>query len=775
MNSIKNAIVTITLLVVGYGSYVILREPTPAQFVDSRQPQSSVAASSSSDVDISVPDIQLSELSPADLAAAPIASPVGSRFEQPRWSNGTGTTQSRSADLQTLQPNLPGARPNVANNLASNFTAAKDAAAQQLEKTSEALSNRFQQARTFADDTAKSIETSTNQLGNQVQTFGNDVAARAKEFGAAAKEKLDTSLPPLPALAQDPNAAKIPELKTKLTTTAPAEATPEQVQFELPKSRFGGLQAKDAVPQKTSIEPPVAALAEPNSSIKPPFADKMQSENPFRKSVQVDDSKDKFPHMPRVDEWEPYEGAPLSAEQLAQQNAAAGNPTFTNNSSASLAAQPSSNAPSQAQPAEQSTSITVVEPGIVLPADATPMIANEGVTGGEVPNQGLASGNQGAKPFEPATEPTDTESTATAESYNPPVANRFQAPEKPNPVRPELTSSVTTLEPGSSTTAPGNSFANSSTSNGINSVPFATPANTTSSQNRFENQAATATPQAAAVAPQQTNATTTAPQTQFAGSNDLRPAAPVQPTEPKQPSGAFENVWKDVQALLKKREYSQALRTLTPWGSESDLSKEQLSRCVRLLDQLAGAIIYSRESYLEPAYTVQAGETLDEIAKQYGVPQQLIAKINGIAPPFALTNGEKLKVVRGPFRAAISLSRAELTLFVGAYYAGRFPIMVGPDLPPEPAFYEVADKSAGRAYFDRKLGREVNQSEESNRYGKHWLGLRGEHITSGHSVGIHGRSAKFSPADLGSINLAADDAEDVFSILSVGSRIQVLP
>ena len=41
-------------------------------------------------------------------------------------------------------------------------------------------------------------------------------------------------------------------------------------------------------------------------------------------------------------------------------------------------------------------------------------------------------------------------------------------------------------------------------------------------------------------------------------------------------------------------------------------------------------MIYSTEHQLEPARVVKPGETLDTIAKEYNVPSQLLAKINGI-------------------------------------------------------------------------------------------------------------------------------------------------
>jgi len=249
---------------------------------------------------------------------------------------------------------------------------------------------------------------------------------------------------------------------------------------------------------------------------------------------------------------------------------------------------------------------------------------------------------------------------------------------------------------------------------------------------------------------------------------------PIPPTMPEEGSAAFEKVWLETQELMLVKDVAKALRILTPWCADSNLNQEQNARCLRLLDELAGEVVYSRNSYLEPRYAVRAGETLEEIANTHGVPLELLAKINGIAAPFALSTGESLKVIRGPFRADVSISNKELTLYAGAYYAGRFKVEIGRDLPPEEAFYDVAEKTMGRNYFDRRTGSEVLRGQPDNRYGDHWLGLRGEHITTGHSVGIHGRPAAGVGSEPGCISLDRIDAADVFSILSIGSRVQIM-
>ncbi len=105
-----------------------------------------------------------------------------------------------------------------------------------------------------------------------------------------------------------------------------------------------------------------------------------------------------------------------------------------------------------------------------------------------------------------------------------------------------------------------------------------------------------------------------------------------------------------------------------------------------MLDPLAGEVIYSRRHLLDIAYVTNQGEVLEDIAKQYEVPSDILAKINAVDPVAPLPAGTRLKVVPGPFRAEIDLARSEMTLFVGELYAGRFAIEFGSQPTPTEGF-----------------------------------------------------------------------------------------
>jgi len=209
----------------------------------------------------------------------------------------------------------------------------------------------------------------------------------------------------------------------------------------------------------------------------------------------------------------------------------------------------------------------------------------------------------------------------------------------------------------------------------------------------------------------------------------------------------------------------EALATLSIFYNAPNLSGQQRADLLARLDPLAREVIYSREHLLAKPYRVAHDETLVDIAQQYQVPWQLLANINQVTDPMAILPGTELKVVQGPFRAEINLATEELTLFLGDLYAGRFPIAIGNDPPPQPGTFTVQDKQAKRTYYDRS-GSAVPPGSPNNPYGKAWLDLGGQ-------LCIHGSPEPTQPTDRGCISLADNYAADLLGILSHGSAVTI--
>lgn len=235
-------------------------------------------------------------------------------------------------------------------------------------------------------------------------------------------------------------------------------------------------------------------------------------------------------------------------------------------------------------------------------------------------------------------------------------------------------------------------------------------------------------------------------------------------SQPAPASADFASRMAAVQAQLDEGRLVEAHRALSQLYDDPSLDPEQRREVLTLVSRVAGTVVYSHEHHLlEQPYVVRPGETIDSIAQQYQVPSELLANINGVADP--LRPGQQLKVVRGPFEARVDLSRKKLSLWVQQYYAGEFDIACGAR-GPQPGEWVVREK--------------VPPTDPYNALRAPWLDL-------GEGVAIHGapraqeiqqgtdRQLVLSPEDAANASIAVTtaDAEDLYSILSVGSRIVV--
>lgn len=227
------------------------------------------------------------------------------------------------------------------------------------------------------------------------------------------------------------------------------------------------------------------------------------------------------------------------------------------------------------------------------------------------------------------------------------------------------------------------------------------------------------------------------------------PLPPTASTDPME----FAAFMDGVRQKLQEGRFVEVLQVLSEYYEKPNLPETQWNQVVDLLDRVAYAVIYSRDHMLEPAYTVRPGDTLPNIAQNYNVPWQLLAKINGITDPESLEPGQQLKVVRGRFEAEIDMARYELTLKLRGLYAGRFRIGVSPQARSLSGSFLVQDKSSGT------LGQDAC-----------WIKLADQVI-------IHAAS---DPGEIGtdqaggSICVEPDQIENLHAILSLGSLVRIV-
>jgi LysM repeat protein len=247
---------------------------------------------------------------------------------------------------------------------------------------------------------------------------------------------------------------------------------------------------------------------------------------------------------------------------------------------------------------------------------------------------------------------------------------------------------------------------------------------------------------------------TVTPATNMAASSSTPPGATMIPsaaapaTAP--PDGATTAPFDKVQLLLGQNKPAAALELLSGSFDNPQLSADDDRRVMELLDQLAGTVIYSNEHLLEAPHVVQPGERIDQIAARYQISWELLAKINGLPDPWNVAPGTKLKVVQGPFDALVDKGRRRLSLFLEGMYAGSFAVGFGRDRPPSDGLFAVANKTPSP--------------------------LRVLDLGNGMAIHTQNDALSLQTDDApGCIRLSPRDAEDVYDLLGIGSKVIVRP
>ena len=158
----------------------------------------------------------------------------------------------------------------------------------------------------------------------------------------------------------------------------------------------------------------------------------------------------------------------------------------------------------------------------------------------------------------------------------------------------------------------------------------------------------------------------------------------------------------------------------------TSLERDQLHKT---LDRMAYTIFYDpRQHILEPAYSVSPNETLATIAAQYKITPELLAALNGLNVPtnVPLAVGSKLKVIRGPVSASVSMSKKELLLLFDGLYAGRFHMGFAATARNQRGIVSVTQKIQNPQYIgplENGQWGEIAGGAANNPLGPYWIAL----------------------------------------------------
>jgi hypothetical protein len=208
----------------------------------------------------------------------------------------------------------------------------------------------------------------------------------------------------------------------------------------------------------------------------------------------------------------------------------------------------------------------------------------------------------------------------------------------------------------------------------------------------------------------------------------------------------------------------------------------------RHLEKVADATIFSRERRaddpLTDTYTIQPGDVLINIGRQFHVPHEVIMMINGIEDATRIRAGQQIKVPRGPFHAKIYKSKFRLDVYLQDLFVRCFPVALGTDAATPEGKWNVKERLLNPAYYppaSAEIKRVIPPDDPTNPLGEHWIGLEGIEgdAVGREGYGIHGTIEPESigkAVSLGCIRMHNKDVAFLYKLMLPGrSTVTTLP
>ncbi len=187
---------------------------------------------------------------------------------------------------------------------------------------------------------------------------------------------------------------------------------------------------------------------------------------------------------------------------------------------------------------------------------------------------------------------------------------------------------------------------------------------------------------------------------------------------------------------------------------------------MKRLSIVAYRIYFAPQPHYMDGYVIEPGDALQNIAKDYDVSWEYLAKLNRTEAK-KIRPGQKLKVIKGPFAAVVDLSDREMTVHSHGHYVARFEVGIGRDSSSPIGTLKVLEKLRDPTYYGPDGV--IEHDDPQNPLGEYWLDL-------GDTYGIHGTIDESSIGEAesqGCIRMKNRDIADVYDLLTVGSEVMI--
>ncbi len=214
-------------------------------------------------------------------------------------------------------------------------------------------------------------------------------------------------------------------------------------------------------------------------------------------------------------------------------------------------------------------------------------------------------------------------------------------------------------------------------------------------------------------------------------------------------------------------EAHQAYQDLAQKYGSTDIGKQALIKSNAIgLEAFFESLNDSNRTF----YTVQMGDNLSRIAKQYGVTAGLIQMANGLKSDkiFPL---QKLKVMTDPWNIVVVKSSNTMQLKVRDRVVRQYDVATGKDNSTPVGEFKIVNRLENPTWYYAEEGKVEPAGSPKNPLGSRWMGFDLE------GYGLHGTTDpdKIGQyATLGCVRMFNHEIEELFNIVPVGTTVSII-
>jgi len=170
-------------------------------------------------------------------------------------------------------------------------------------------------------------------------------------------------------------------------------------------------------------------------------------------------------------------------------------------------------------------------------------------------------------------------------------------------------------------------------------------------------------------------------------------------------------------------------RTRINRALHSGLSAADARLARQALSELADLTLFTRavvkDDPLVAWHTIRSGDTLGRIAKRARISEDFLAQINALPNKNFIREGQRIKVLQGPFHAAISKSEHRMHLYLQNVYCDTLRVALGEQGSTPTGKWKVANHLTNPGWTDPRTGKRWHSDDPANPIGEYWIGLEG--------------------------------------------------